>query len=109
LGFAVSPVEAAVFEFQPRRTELSIDPMDTDFVFERCYGRRVQNCRSGTKNVLLGKYYVLGVSGHHAHVVRCRQLFREKHKTFVRSDRDPDSILVMGQPDSPEGKRMASE
>jgi len=109
VGRAVSPVEAAVFELQPRQAVLSVDPMGANPVAQRHHGRRLRNGRTGTANVLLGKHSVLGFPRDNDHVVRCRQLFREKPETVVRGDRDSDVIPVVGESDSPAGGRMASE
>jgi len=52
---------------------------------------------------------VLGVSRDNDHVVRRWKLFCEKHKTVVRGNHDSDIISVVGEPDSAEGGRVASE
>lgn len=109
VGRAVSPVEVSVFEFQPRQTDLSVDPMGADPVAKRHRCHRLRDGRPGTANFLFGKHFVLGVPSGNAHVVRCWQLFREEHKTVVRGNRDPGGIPVVGQPDSPEGGRLAYE
>lgn len=78
-------------------------------IVERHHGRGLRNGRPGTANVLLGKHSVLVVPRDNAHVVRCRQLFREKHETVVCGNRDSDVISVVGESDSPAGGRVASE
>lgn len=84
---AVSPVENAVFELQPRQTQLSNDPVVADIVADRGHGRWLHDGRTGPANVLLGKRRVLGVSGRRGHVVRCRKLFRNATGTVVLRDR----------------------
>jgi len=64
---------------------------------------------SGQETFYLGSIYVLDFPRDNTHVVRCRQLFREEHKTVVRGNHDSDCVPVTDQSDSLEGGLVAYE
>jgi len=81
--------------------------VDTDWGDGRDHCGRLPDGRAGAADLLPGLHTDLGVPGALVHVVRRRQLFREKNRLFERRHYRAHRLPVLGGPDCHTRRRVA--